>query len=76
MYSALDSIKNRLEKCRTYQTDIPAGCASVLQLLDVLMDKLFKASVRVKQNEWMINGDKESAKAENLKRPDFKDVYQ
>ena len=65
----LDSIKSELKKNKTYQCVIPGGCTSILQSLDVCLNKQFKVHMRQKWNEWLVNGEKQLTKAVNLKRP-------
>lgn len=55
---------------------IPGGCTSVLQPLDVCLNKPFKVNIRRKWNEWMIAGDKQLTKAGYLKRPALATVCQ
>lgn len=64
-----DKVKGRLSEKGTRQAVIPGGCTSVLQPLDVSLNKPFKSNIRCSWNEWMINGPRETTKAGNLKRP-------
>ena len=64
------------EKCkRTMKEEkitpavIPGGCTSLLQPLDVCLNKPFKTKMREFWCEWMISGDKEYTAGGNLKRP-------
>ncbi|WAQ99390.1 POGK-like protein [Mya arenaria] len=54
----VDVVKPKLGR-RMYQSVIPGGCTSVLQPLDVCLNKPFKSNMRIKWNDWMINGTKE-----------------
>ena len=72
----LDSIKSKLKRNNTYQCVIPGECVSAFQPLDVCLNKPFKAHMRQKWNEWMVNGEKQLTKAGNLKRPKLATVCQ
>ena len=48
----LDSVKSELKRNRMYQCVIPGGCTSVLQPLDVCLNKPFKVHMRQKWNGW------------------------
>ena len=64
-----DSVKRKLSRKNCRQAVIPGGCTSVLQPLDVCLNKPFKTNMRKRWNEWMINGDKEFTPSGNMKRP-------
>ncbi|CAF90362.1 unnamed protein product [Tetraodon nigroviridis] len=72
----LDSVKSELKRNRTYQCVIPGGCTSLLQPLDVCLNKPFKVPMRQKWNEWMVNGEKQLTKVGNLKRLELATVCQ
>ena len=69
-------LKSELKRNRTYQRVIPGGCTSVLQPLDVCLNKPFKVHMRQKWNEWMANGEKQLTKVGNLKRAELATVCQ
>ena len=50
----LDSIKSEQKRNKTYQCVIPGGCTSVLQPLDVCLNKPFKVHMRQKWSEWIV----------------------
>lgn len=66
----MDSIKKRLKDHNTDIAIIPGGLTSLLQPLDVSLNKPFKEHVRTLWSEWMA-GDKdhEFTKGGRLKRP-------
>lgn len=53
------------------QAVIPGGCTSVLQPLDVCLNKPFKTKMCELWTDWMINGEKEFTAGGNLKRPSY-----
>ncbi|MCG7877729.1 MAG: hypothetical protein N0C90_15530 [Candidatus Thiodiazotropha endolucinida] len=70
----LDSVKRRLRERKTRQAVIPGGTTSLLQPLDVCLNKPFKSNMRNLWNDWMVNGEKTLTKAGNLRRPDITTV--
>ena len=72
----LDSVKSELKRNKTYQCVISCGCTSVLQPLDVCLNKPFKVHMRHNWNEWMVNGEKQLTKVRDLKRPILATVCQ
>lgn len=72
----VDSVKRKLKERKTYQVVIPGGCTSVLQPLDVCLNKPFKVNMRHKWNTWMVEGTKHLTKQGNLKRPELTTVCQ
>jgi hypothetical protein len=62
------------ESCRKSKCDlaiIPGGLTSVVQPLDVCVNKPFKDKLRNKWNQWMTCGSASLTKNGNLKRPDY-----
>ena len=64
-----DSVKQKLSDGNTHQAVIPGGCTSLVQPLDVSLNKPFKTNIRKLWTEWMVNGPKEFTKGGAMKRP-------
>ena len=71
-----DSVKEKLKEYRTRQAVIPGGCTSVLQPLDISINKPFKTYLRKLWNTWMVSGEKEFTKSGAIKRPGLSLVVQ
>ena len=71
-----DSVKEKLKEYRTRQAVIPGGCTSVLQPLDISINKPFKTYLRKLWNTWMVSGEKEFTKSGAMKRPGLSLVVQ
>ena len=71
MFSAhkTDDVKKLAKKINTSLAVIPGGLTSVLQPLDVSLNKPFKDKLRTMWSDWMISGTGESTKSGNLKKP-------
>ena len=54
----LGKAKDTLKENKRCQAVIPGGCTSVLQPLDVCLNKLFKVNMRQRWNHWMVNAEK------------------
>ena len=65
----MDSVKKQLNKKKMRQAVIPGGCMSLLQPLDVCLNKSFKSEMCKLWNTWMTEGDKPLTATGNLKRP-------
>ena len=64
---------------RVQNTDIaviPGGLTSVLQPIDVSVNKPFKDSMRQEWNEWMIGGQKTYTKGGTMRAPTLPEVCQ
>ena len=64
-----EKVKEKLKALKTTQAMIPGGLTSVLQPLDVVINKPFKDRLRQKWVEWMSSDDKPLTKGGNLKKP-------
>ena len=62
-----ESVKAKLKEYKTRIAVIPGGCTSVLQPLDVSVNKPFKNYMRKLWIDWMISGNKEFTKGGSLK---------
>ena len=64
-----DHIKKHLKNVRTTQAVIPGGCTSILQPLDVCLNKPFKGHIRKMWTDWMISGEKSYTPGGAMRRP-------
>ncbi|CAM1322496.1 Uncharacterised protein r2_g3099 [Pycnogonum litorale] len=62
----MEKVKEKLSSLKTTQGMIPGGLTSLLQPLDVVLNKPFKDRVR---KHWMSTEEKELTKGGNLKKP-------
>lgn len=69
-----DKVKQDLKDTRTQAAVIPGGLTSILQPMDVSLNKPFKHNLRKLWNDWMVNGEKSYTKSGNMKMPDL-DVF-
>ena len=64
-----EKVKEKAKEIQTTQAMIPGGLTSILQPLDVVLNKPFKDRVRKRWMTWMASDDKELTKGGNLKKP-------
>lgn len=71
-----DTAKKLLKSKKTDMAVIPGGLTSVLQPLDVSLNKPFKDSMRTKWNEWMASGQQTYTAAGNMRAASLPTVCQ
>ena len=64
-----DTVKAKVKSLNTFQSVILGGLTSILQPLDVVLNKPFKDRIREKWIAWMKTDDKELTAGGNLKKP-------
>ena len=67
----VESITKAVRATNTDIAVIPGGLTSVVQPLDVSINKPFKDNIRRKWNEWMLEGEKSFTKGGRMKAPDL-----
>lgn len=67
----VDSVQKNLLRRKTHKAVIPGGCTSLLQPLDVSLNKPFKTKMRALWTEWMISGPKEYTAGGNQRRASY-----
>lgn len=67
----IDAVKRTSRELNTVMAVIPGGLMSVLQPLDVWINKPFKDRLRKLWNEWMISGTGTLTKGGNMQKPDI-----
>lgn len=70
----VDRVKKNLQDGRTETAVIPGGCTSILQPLDVSLNKPFKTYLRESWNDWMLHGEKSFTDHGNMRAPSLKQV--
>lgn len=65
----VDSVRAKLKELRTDLAVIPGGLTSMLQPLDVSLNKPFKDNVRRLYSEWMAEGDHAMTPGGKIKKP-------
>ena len=63
----VDSVKHRTKAHNTDMVVIPGCLTSVLQPLDVSLNKPMKSKIRDSYNDWMMNGEKTYTKGGNMR---------
>lgn len=67
-----DNVKRVLKNSRTDVAVIPGGMTSLLQPLDVGVNKPFKDNLRQYWNEWMLAGNHTFTPAGRIRKPDLR----
>lgn len=71
-----DGVKRRMNECNTDLAVIPGGLTSLVQPLDVSINKPFKDSLRQRWNMWMLEGDKTFTKGGNMRQVSLPEMCQ
>lgn len=71
-----DNVKSKLKRHNTDLVIIPGGMTSILQPMDAVVNKPFKAALKVKWAEWMINGEHTFTKGGNMRKVDMPTICQ
>ena len=69
-----DEVKSKFSASGTLIAMIPGGLTKKLQVLDISVNKSFKAHLRQRWEKWMINGVKEYTKSGNLKKASYEEI--
>ncbi|CAM4565531.1 unnamed protein product [Caretta caretta] len=72
----MDEVKNVAKNMKTTLAVIPGGLTSVLQPLDVYLNKPFKDRLHKIWSEWMCSGMVKLTKGRNLMKPEINLVAQ
>uniref|UniRef100_A0A8C4RS32 HTH CENPB-type domain-containing protein n=1 Tax=Erpetoichthys calabaricus TaxID=27687 RepID=A0A8C4RS32_ERPCA len=71
-----DDVKSRLKRHNTDLVIIPSVMTSILQPMDAVVNKPFKAALKKKWAEWMINGEHTFTKGGNMRKVDMPTICQ
>ena len=71
-----DNVKRVLKNSRTDVAVIPGGMTSLLQPLDVGVNKPFKDNLRQYWNKWMLDGNHTFTPAGRIRKPDLRQICQ
>ena len=71
-----DNVKRVLKTPRTDVAVIPGGMTSLLQPLDVGVNKPFKDNLRQYWNKWMLDGNHTFTPAGRIRKPDLRQICQ
>lgn len=69
-----DEVKSKFASAGTLIAMIPGGLTKKLQVLDISVNKSFKAHLRRHWENWMVSGYKEYTKSGNLKRVSYEEI--
>ncbi|CAG8791929.1 7518_t:CDS:2, partial [Dentiscutata erythropus] len=71
-----DVVKEKFKETNTIMGVIPGGLMSLVQVLDVSINKPFKDHLCERWRNWMANGEFQPTKGENFKKPTCNLMYQ
>jgi hypothetical protein len=71
-----NEVKRKIKSLKSDLVIIPGGLTSILQVLDVVINKPFKDSLRKLYEDWLINGNHTLTKRGNLKKPTVTNLCQ
>ena len=74
--SIMTTVKRVLKNSRTDLAVIPGGMTSLLQPLDVGVNKPFKDNLRQYWNKWMLDGNHTFTPAGHIRKPDLRQICQ
>ena len=60
-----------MKRTKTDLAVIPGGLTSIVQPLDVCLDKPFKDLIRIEWNKWLMEGEKTFTKGGNMRPAPF-----
>ena len=66
-----DNVKSKLKRHNTHLVVILGGMTSILQPMDTVVNKPFKAALNQKWAEWMIHGEHTFTKGSNMRKVDM-----
>lgn len=69
-----EPIKKRIKDCKTDLAVIPGGLTSLIQPLDVSINKPFKENLRKQWNTWMSEGEKSFTKGGNMRHASLEEM--
>ncbi|GFV23941.1 HTH CENPB-type domain-containing protein [Trichonephila clavipes] len=70
-----DNTKKLLTECNTDTVVIPGGLTSLVQPLDVCINKPFKQNLKREWNMWMLEGEKSFTKGGQMRHASLEIVY-
>lgn len=72
----LESVKEKCKKMSTTLAVIPGGLTKVLQPLDLVVNRIFKNSMRKQWEDWMQNGLHSFTKSGHMRRATYVEIVQ
>jgi hypothetical protein len=71
-----NEVKRKIKSLKSDLVIIPGGLTSILQVMDVVINKPFKDSLRKLYEDWLINGNDTLTKGGNLRKPTVTNLCQ